>query len=562
MRLSLFACLLAAPLMAQQSPTAAPPVQPAYTVDSSAVMAVVHDLFQGMRVRDTARMRSLFHASATMRSSANTRAGMVVTQDSVGAWIRGVGGAPDTLLLDERIGSPKVRVDGNLATVWVPYEFWFGPVFSHCGADLFSLARTADGWKIVLVADSRRRLDCTAAPAGSVSPFVQPPYGSDSAHAVATVLRLLDGMRTRDTAQLRADIAGTAPMRIAAWQQNGGSVTPQVGSGDSDGWIQGVGHPADARALDERLGATAVEVDGNIAQVSAYYEFRRGDDFSHCGMDQFILGRTPKGWKLLEIAYSVRRDGCAMSLALAPRQLALRDLTAAERAFARYADSASAPAAFVWALRDDAITLDGAGVHLMRPIWAARHATGALLSWAPSYVDVAADGMMGITSGPWEWRPARDSAVQARGQFLTIWKKGPDRWQVALDLGISGDSTADLGEPVTIAPPGLEGRARLSDLTDLERRRIAGNGWVTALRALAAPEVRVLRENVPRHTGPAAIDGAATVRFQSLGGTVATSGDLGATWGTWTDGGKKGSYVRIWKRTRDGWRIVVDRMGD
>ena len=110
--------------------------------------------------------------------------------------------------------------------------------------------------------------------------------------------------------------------------------------------------------------------------------------------------------------------------------------------------------------------------------------------------------------------------------------------------------------------PGVSGPARLSDLTDLERHRLDGSGWVAALRALSAPEVRVLRENSVRGSGPQAIDGAATVRFQSLGGTIATSGDLGATWGTWKDGAQKGSYVRIWKRTADGWRVVVDRMGD
>jgi hypothetical protein len=337
---------------------------------------------------------------------------------------------------------------------------------------------------------------------------------------------------------------------------------PALGVDSGSAWITGVAGSINGPTLDERIASTSVEIDGNLANVSAYYEFRRGEQFSHCGMDQFVLGRTARGWKVIGIGYSARRSECTQSLTLDQRASALRDLVAAERAFVRYADSASAPPAFVWALREDAITLDGEGVKLMRPIYAARHRNSALLSWAPTYVDVAADGELGVTSGPWEWRPARDSAVQGRGQFLTIWRKGPERWQVALDLGIGGDSTADLGEPVTLMPAGAGGRARLSDLTDLERRGLGGNGWVRALRALSAPEVRVLRENRARGSGPAAIDGAVSVRFQSLGGTVATSGDLGATWGTWKDGAKKGSYVRIWKRTAEGWRVVVDRMGD
>ena len=56
----------------------------------------------------------------------------------------------------------------------------------------------------------------------------------------------------------------------------------------------------------------------------------------------------------------------------------------------------------------------------MRQQWVARHPGPALLQWEPSLVDASEDGNFAITTGPWEWRPARDSAVKGRGQFLTI----------------------------------------------------------------------------------------------------------------------------------------------
>lgn len=111
-------------------------------------------------------------------------------------------------------------------------------------------------------------------------------------------------------------------------------------------------------------------------------------------------------------------------------------------------------------------------------------------------------------------------------------------------------------------PAGTSGRARLSDITDLDRNRIRGGNWLATLRELSSPDVRVLREGVPRAVGREALTGGASVRFTSLGGRVAASGDLGATWGTWVGGDKRGSYVRIWKRTGEGWRVVVDRMGE
>lgn len=163
MRLALFATLLLAPPLAAQQPAVpvAPPPQPAFAADSAAVHQVIQNIFNGMRTRDTALMRAQFHPSATMRSASyNRTAQAVIEDDGVADWLTGVAGAPATMLLDERLGPPQVAVDGNLASVWVYYEFWAGDRFSHCGADVFTLGRTAEGWKIVFVADSRRRTGC------------------------------------------------------------------------------------------------------------------------------------------------------------------------------------------------------------------------------------------------------------------------------------------------------------------------------------------------------------------------------------------------------------------
>jgi hypothetical protein len=151
---------LALPLAAQQ-PSAAPvppPAQPAFSVDSAAVVTVVRTIFNGMRTRDTALMRAQFHFSATLRSANYDRTGKaVISEDGVNDWISGVGGAPPAMVIDERLGTPVVQVDGNLASVWVYYELYVSDRFSHCGADQFTLGRTPDGWKIIGVADSRRR---------------------------------------------------------------------------------------------------------------------------------------------------------------------------------------------------------------------------------------------------------------------------------------------------------------------------------------------------------------------------------------------------------------------
>ena len=128
--------------------------------DSTAITGVVSKLFDAMRVRDTTTMRGLFVPNASMQSLRDS----AVTFDRIDGWIAGVARAPQGVVLDERLGPQQVRIDGNLATVWVDYWFFVGPRFSHCGVDAFQLARVSGAWKIFSVVDTRRTTGCAPAP--------------------------------------------------------------------------------------------------------------------------------------------------------------------------------------------------------------------------------------------------------------------------------------------------------------------------------------------------------------------------------------------------------------
>jgi len=52
----------------------------------------------------------------------------------------------------ERMWDATVLVEGDIAVVWTPYDFWLGGEFSHGGIDAATLVRTADGWKIAAFA--------------------------------------------------------------------------------------------------------------------------------------------------------------------------------------------------------------------------------------------------------------------------------------------------------------------------------------------------------------------------------------------------------------------------
>jgi hypothetical protein len=65
-----------------------------------------------------------------------------------------------TQKLFEKLLSYDIKIDGNLASVWTPYEFFYNDNFSHCGANSFQLFNNNGTWEIIFLVDMRRREDC------------------------------------------------------------------------------------------------------------------------------------------------------------------------------------------------------------------------------------------------------------------------------------------------------------------------------------------------------------------------------------------------------------------
>ena len=123
------------------------------------VRAVVNRLFDGMRTGDSSVVRSVFHPAARLVTTLTRNGAPVVQIDSLEQFVRAVG-TPHSPAWDERLANTTVQIDGNLASVWTDYTFYAGDRLSHCVVDAFHLVKTADGWKIIALADTRRREGC------------------------------------------------------------------------------------------------------------------------------------------------------------------------------------------------------------------------------------------------------------------------------------------------------------------------------------------------------------------------------------------------------------------
>jgi hypothetical protein len=124
----------------------------------SAVVAVVVQLFDGMRAGDSAMVRRTFAPDARLVST-SIRDGQPALQSvEIDRFIEAVG-TPREEVWDERLWNVEVRIDANLATVWTEYAFYLDEELSHCGVDAFQLFRSSDGWRIFQIADTRRGAD-------------------------------------------------------------------------------------------------------------------------------------------------------------------------------------------------------------------------------------------------------------------------------------------------------------------------------------------------------------------------------------------------------------------
>jgi hypothetical protein len=77
-----------------------------------------------------------------------------------GNFLRSIASIPDTVQIEEKLKSISVRVDGNLAQAWTPYEFRVDGKMSHCGVNAFQLFRDQGTWKILHIIDTRKREGC------------------------------------------------------------------------------------------------------------------------------------------------------------------------------------------------------------------------------------------------------------------------------------------------------------------------------------------------------------------------------------------------------------------
>ena len=129
----------------------------------TSVRQVIHTMFEGMRLGDSAMVSQVFYPEAQFFSAFMTQQGeSKLEEGSVQDWLNAKG-TPHEQVWNEEWWDPSIHIDGNFAHAWTPYAFYVDDTFSHCGVDSFHFIKDdQENWKVFHATDTRRKGDCDA----------------------------------------------------------------------------------------------------------------------------------------------------------------------------------------------------------------------------------------------------------------------------------------------------------------------------------------------------------------------------------------------------------------
>jgi hypothetical protein len=137
---------------------------------------------------------------------------------------------------------------------------------------------------------------------------------ADSATIVGVVERYIEAMSARDTAYLRA--ASLPRMTFV-------SLRPAPGPDDRaaerslDEYLASL--PRESRRFLGRIWSPVVWVQGPLASLVAPYDAYYDGQFSHCGVDHYILAWSGGRWLVSQLIFTRQREGCPPSPLGPPR---------------------------------------------------------------------------------------------------------------------------------------------------------------------------------------------------------------------------------------------------
>jgi hypothetical protein len=113
--------------------------------------------FEGLQTADTIKIQTVCHKAMKLQSILEKNAVGTLSFETNEEFYKSIASIPKNIKIEERLLSFKIQIDGSMAQVWTPYEFYIDGKLSHIGTNSFTLLLENNIWKIVHNIDTRRK---------------------------------------------------------------------------------------------------------------------------------------------------------------------------------------------------------------------------------------------------------------------------------------------------------------------------------------------------------------------------------------------------------------------
>ncbi|MBQ4821617.1 nuclear transport factor 2 family protein [Aquimarina sp. MMG016] len=125
------------------------------------VKQTIEEFFDGFHSGDTIKMKNTMDHNMVLLTITKTKSGgkKAITTD-VQKFVTAIGSRPAEQKWNEKLLDFTIVANEGIAQAWTPYEFYVNDNFSHCGVNTFQLYNDGESWKIISIADTRKREGC------------------------------------------------------------------------------------------------------------------------------------------------------------------------------------------------------------------------------------------------------------------------------------------------------------------------------------------------------------------------------------------------------------------
>ena len=120
----------------------------------------IHGFFKAFNEDNGEKLESYFADKTSMVSTFKDKNdSTIVSFEKVEVFLNAFGNKQGNTWRED-VSNIKVDIDGDFAQAWFDYQFYLNDKLNHCGVDAFQMIRVNTEWKIVHLADTRRKDNC------------------------------------------------------------------------------------------------------------------------------------------------------------------------------------------------------------------------------------------------------------------------------------------------------------------------------------------------------------------------------------------------------------------